>query len=98
LTIAENPDLAAPGGILFFSQAPGKKIFVVRVSETEFRALSARCTHQGCTVEWDGAEKFVCPCHDSQFTATGGLVKGPALAALGAFPTVLDGDQLTIML
>jgi cytochrome b6-f complex iron-sulfur subunit len=98
LTIAENPELAVVGGIVFFSQVAGKPVFVTRVSETEFRALSARCTHQGCTVAWDGAEKFVCPCHGSQFGPTGSVMKSPAAAALVTYPTTFANDQLTILL
>ena len=97
LTLAENPDLAEPGGVLFFSQAPGKKIFVVRVSATEVRAISGVCTHQGCLVGWDG-EKFDCPCHGSQFGATGAVTKGPASSSLLTFRAVLEGDQVTISL
>jgi Rieske Fe-S protein len=98
LSLAENPDLAVVGGILFFTQAPGKKIFVTRVSDTAFRALSALCTHQACTVEWDGSARFDCPCHGSQFTAEGTVMRGPAASPLRTFQTMLAGDQLTIML
>ena len=97
LSLAENPDLADAGGILLFTQAPGKTIFVTRVSDTELRALSGVCTHAGCIVEWEGS-RFDCPCHGSQFTATGAVMKGPAGTPLRTFTTMLEGDQLTIML
>ena len=30
--------------------------------------LNAICTHLGCVVPWDsGANKFICPCHGSQY-------------------------------
>ena len=96
--LRENPELAEVGGILFFSQAPGRKIFVMRTPEGQLRAVSAICTHQGCTVEWDGSEGFDCPCHGSRFTATGAVTRGPALAPLRGFTTTLEGDLLTIML
>jgi Rieske Fe-S protein len=98
VSLAENPDLAEVGGILFFSQAPGQKIFVMRVSATELRALSAVCTHQGCTVEWDGAQGFDCPCHASRFDAAGTATRGPATRPLSTFTTTLVGDELTILL
>lgn len=35
-------------------------------------ALSAACTHLGCTVQWQKVtQEFVCPCHGSIFDATG---------------------------
>jgi Rieske Fe-S protein len=99
VSLSENPDLAGIGGIYLFSQATGKKIFLMRVSETELRALSAFCTHQSCVVDWvDGAERFECPCHGSQFTAAGAVMRGPAAMPLRTYTTMLDGDQLTIML
>lgn len=34
--------------------------------------LSAICTHLGCVVPWNKAEnKFICPCHASQYDETG---------------------------
>lgn len=97
VSLTENPELAEVGGVLLFTQDTGQAIYVMRVSETELRALSAICTHQACTVEWD-TEKFVCPCHASQFSATGALLRGPAPTPLRTFNTSLAGDLLTIML
>jgi cytochrome b6-f complex iron-sulfur subunit len=99
LSLAENPDLAVEGRILLFSQVRGHKIFVVRLPGGELRAMSALCTHQGCTVEWDEAgRKFDCPCHGSQFTEAGAVTAGPAVRPLPKYETLLDGDQLTILL
>lgn len=98
VSLADNPELAAVGGVLLFTQDTGQAVYVMRVSETELRALSALCTHQACAVEWDITEKFVCPCHGSQFSATGAVLRGPAPTPLRTFVTSLAGDQLTIML
>jgi Rieske Fe-S protein len=51
----------------------------------EVHALSARCTHLGCLVEWNTAERtWDCPCHGSRFTMTGAVIEGPAVSALPA--------------
>ena len=52
----------------------------VWVDETgEQHAFSAKCTHLGCTVGWNPAERtFDCPCHGSRFSRTGEVVNGPA--------------------
>jgi Rieske Fe-S protein len=35
-------------------------------------AMSAACTHMGCIVQWQGADrKFNCPCHGRKFTEYG---------------------------
>jgi hypothetical protein len=40
------------------------------------------CTHQGCTITGYQNQTYVCPCHGSQFNTNGGVVAGPAVAAL----------------
>lgn len=48
-------------------------------TDLEFYALNAVCTHLGCVVPWNNAEnKFKCPCHGSQYSPTGAVVRGPA--------------------
>ena len=96
MSLAENPELAVIGGVVFVATA-GRKLFLTRISDTELRAVSAICTHQACTVTWDeGSEKLVCPCHGSQFTAAGAVTRGPALSALRTYTATLAGDQITI--
>jgi len=45
--------------------------------------LNAVCTHLGCVVPWNKAEnKFICPCHGSQYDKNGKVVRGPAPLSL----------------
>ncbi|XP_076947986.1 cytochrome b6-f complex iron-sulfur subunit, chloroplastic-like [Bidens hawaiensis] len=42
-------------------------------------AINAVCTHLGCIVPWNTVEnRFVCPCHGSQYNNEGTVIKGPA--------------------
>ena len=54
------------------------RIWVVRNAEG-LVAIYARCTHLGCTPNWNAAEnKFKCPCHGSGYDSEGVNVEGPA--------------------
>ena len=56
---------------------------VYRDESGALRKLSARCTHLGCIVKWNGVEKtWDCPCHGSRFGLDGAVVQGPAVKPL----------------
>lgn len=57
----------------------GKKTAVYKNEKGEVTKLSPVCTHLGCIVGWNNADKtWDCPCHGSRFEANGALKQGPA--------------------
>jgi cytochrome b6-f complex iron-sulfur subunit len=55
-------------------------------SDQGVMALYKVCTHLGCLYNWkDQENKFVCPCHGSQFTKVGDYIQGPAPRSLDRF-------------
>jgi cytochrome b6-f complex iron-sulfur subunit len=73
---ANDPEFVAKGyKIVRFGSEP---VIVVRVSETDFRAFSAVCTHLACIVEYRKANQMIgCNCHNAQFDLQGQVVGGP---------------------
>jgi len=77
-------------------QVSSGTFLVARVSQDAFTALTATCTHEGCTVSGFANQVYVCPCHGSQFSTSGSVVQGPASSPLRQFPTRFANNVLTI--
>ena len=61
----------------------GERLAVYRDPAGQLHALSSVCTHLGCTVKFNRAEKtWDCPCHGSRFSIDGAVLDGPATRAL----------------
>ncbi len=59
------------------------KVAAYRDASGKLTECSAVCTHLGCIVQWNGAERsFDCPCHGSRFTSEGQVITGPAIRDL----------------
>ncbi|NLG50942.1 MAG: FAD-dependent oxidoreductase [Chloroflexi bacterium] len=56
----------------------GKKLAVYREEDGRLHAISAVCTHRGCLINWNNAERtWDCPCHGSRYTVDGEFIHGP---------------------
>ncbi|MEM7727577.1 MAG: cytochrome b6-f complex iron-sulfur subunit [Cyanobacteria bacterium P01_A01_bin.45] len=59
--------------------------------------INAVCTHLGCVVPWNVAEnKFMCPCHGSQYDSTGKVVRGPAPRSLALSHANSEDDKIVL--
>ena len=77
-SIVASVDDIAPGagGVLVRGE---DRIAVWRDDHGAPHAVSAACTHKGCTVTWNNADRtWDCPCHGSIFAADGSVIHGPA--------------------
>ena len=67
--------------------ADGRKVAGFRDHDGKLYAVSTRCTHLGCQVNWNAAERsWDCPCHGSRFAPDGRVLHGPAVHALERRP------------
>jgi cytochrome b6-f complex iron-sulfur subunit len=74
-------------------------ILVVRDPQqaNQVLAVSAKCTHQGCDLVWDGAgSMFSCPCHNSLFDVNGQVKKGPASQPLKTLAAKIEGESVLL--
>jgi cytochrome b6-f complex iron-sulfur subunit len=90
-------ELAKQGRLLI---KDGKNSVMVMSNPTKpgsVYAIDSVCTHQGCTVDWDGDKKYiVCPCHGSTFKADGSVIQGAATKPLKSYEAKLDGDTILV--
>ncbi|MEU6770458.1 FAD-dependent oxidoreductase [Streptomyces sp. NPDC046759] len=78
---ASVDDLAPGDGAVV--RADGGRVAVHRDEEGALHAVSARCTHLGCLVSFNRAERaWECPCHGSRFAVDGTVIQGPAVRPL----------------
>src|SRR5918998_6805294 len=84
----------APGGAFKFKDS-GNPAVLVHLDNGDFVAYSAVCTHQGCTVAYQGGE-LACPCHGSVFDPADGaaVVTGPATRPLPEIPVKVQGGEV----
>lgn len=64
----------------------GEKYAVYKDENGKVYAVSPRCTHMGCQLEWNPDElSWDCPCHGSRFDIYGKVIDNPALKDLLAY-------------
>ena len=104
-TVKLGPPSEYPDGLKF---RPDERLFIFREGNT-FHAISAVCTHLGCTVRAAalpqpktadvGGKKtrltheFLCPCHGSKYTGDGTNYAGPAPKPLTWFRLSVAADD-----
>jgi len=82
------------GKIVKFGNRPA---LLVRVSDTEWKAFSAVCTHLNCTVQYQEARREIwCACHNGTYDMSGRVTSGPPPKSLDELAVKIRGDEVVI--
>jgi menaquinol-cytochrome c reductase iron-sulfur subunit len=66
-------------------------------SADEYIAISTRCAHLGCPVNFVGAARnFICPCHGGVYGFLGERIGGPPVRPLDRFQTRVTNGQVEL--
>lgn len=72
-----------------------EKAGAYRDKQGTLHVVDATCTHMGCELSWNSAEKtWDCPCHGSRFTYEGDVVEGPTVSPLKVHKDVNTIEKL----
>lgn len=92
----DRKELTAPGVLV--DGPDGELPIYIRVLDADrFSALSTRCMHRGCQVE-PVNDRFVCPCHGSEYGADGRVLKGPTELPLVEYRITTRVEQIVVHL
>jgi cytochrome b6-f complex iron-sulfur subunit len=89
LTDTQKQELTNMGSLI--TRIGSDRVIVLKKKDGKLAAFSAKCTHEGCTVQFVPADALIwCACHNGKFALDGHVISGPPPRPLAAFP--VDGD------
>lgn len=88
-------DLKANSGKIFrFGSRPG---LLVMTSDGQYHAMSAVCTHLGCTVQYrSDLHNVWCACHNGMYDLNGRNISGPPPRPLENYDVFVKGDEIYV--
>lgn len=91
--LTRTSDVPVGGGRIFAA----KKVVVTQPERGDFKAFSAICTHEGCTVGSVSGGTINCPCHGSKYRiADASVAAGPAPRPLPPRKITVTGNSISL--
>ena len=92
-SLPKTTDVPVGGGVV----VAAADVVITQPSQGQFKAFSATCTHQGCTLADVSGGTINCGCHFSKFSATDGSVKNvPATQPLPEKKVTVTGTTIAV--
>lgn len=77
-----------------FGTRPG---LLIEIAPGEYHAMSATCTHLGCTVQYrPDLREIWCACHNGMYDLNGRNVSGPPPRPLETFDVQVRGEEIFV--
>jgi cytochrome b6-f complex iron-sulfur subunit len=82
------------GKIFRFGSRPA---ILILASDGTYHALSATCTHLGCTVQYrPDLHEVWCACHNGMYGLNGRNISGPPPRPLESYEVILKGNEIYV--
>lgn len=95
-SIATASQVPVNSAVSFTLPSNGDPGVLVHLSNGDFAAFDATCTHAGCPVEYDPSSKLLlCPCHGAAFDPSqrAAVIQGPTDIPLTSVPIHMDSSN-----
>ncbi len=99
--ITRISDVPTNSSVNFTLPSNGDPALLIHLSNGQFVAYDAVCTHAGCPVDYDpSSHDLICPCHGAAFdpAKSAAVLNGPAQTPLTGVPIKVDQNAGTISL
>ena len=90
-------EMSTLGKSHFVIARAGTRKVIVFEAGGELRALDAKCTHEGCTVQFVPDDSLLwCACHNGKFDLDGRVLSGPPPRPLTRWVATREGDDVML--
>jgi cytochrome b6-f complex iron-sulfur subunit len=79
-------------------RAGAVRLIVLEDADQKLHALSAKCTHEGCTVQYVPGDSVIwCACHNGRFALDGRVLAGPPPRPLEKYACQREADGAVVV-
>lgn len=90
-------ELANQSFVVVKSERLPAPVYLAKNEDKQYNAVLMQCTHKQCELTPTG-NFMTCPCHGSEFSASGAVLKSPAVNALKNYPLSFDEQFVYIQI